>query len=146
MRHTILLTAALLVSGCTGGGDREVISTPDAPAAIGPYSQAIRVGNTLYLAGQIALDPTTGKLVEGGIQAQTHRVMKNLGAVLQAGGFDYSHVVQVQAFLADLNDFKALNDVYATYFSENKPARAVVEAARIPRDALVEIMMVAVRQ
>jgi 2-iminobutanoate/2-iminopropanoate deaminase len=100
----------------------------------------------LYLAGQIALDPTTGKLVEGGIQAQTHRVMKNLGAVLQAGGFDYSHVVQVQAFLADLNDFKALNDVYATYFSENKPARAVVEAARIPRDALVEIMMVAVRQ
>ena len=146
MRHTILLTAALLIAGCTSDGDREVISTPDAPAAIGPYSQAIRVGNTLYLAGQIALDPTTGKLVEGGIQAQTHRVMKNLGAVLQAGGFDYSHVVQVQAFLADLNDFKALNDVYATYFSENKPARAVVEAARIPRDALVEIMMVAVRQ
>ena len=146
MRHVIFLTAALLIASCNTSGDREVISTPDAPAAIGPYSQAIRVGNTLYLAGQIALDPTTGKLVEGGIQAQTHRVMKNLGAVLQAGGFDYSHVVQVQAFLADLNDFKALNDVYATYFSENKPARAVVEAARIPRDALVEIMMVAVRQ
>ena len=145
MRPVILLTAALLIAGCNTSGDREVISTPDAPAAIGPYSQGIRVGNTLYLAGQIAIDPLTGKLVEGGIEAQTHRVLNNLSAVLKAGGFDYSHVVQVQAFVADLNDYKALNDVYATYFNESKPARAVVEAARIPRDALVEIMMVAVR-
>jgi len=145
VRPVILLTAALLIAGCNTSGDREVISTPDAPAAIGPYSQGIRVGNTLYLAGQIAIDPLTGKLVEGGIEAQTHRVLNNLSAVLKAGGFDYSHVVQVQAFVADLNDYKALNDVYATYFNESKPARAVVEAARIPRDALVEIMMVAVR-
>tara|TARA_Y100000590_G_scaffold394244_4_gene473215 strand:- start:560 stop:1000 length:441 start_codon:yes stop_codon:yes gene_type:complete len=146
VRHIILLTAALLIASCNTSGNREVISTPDAPAAIGPYSQGIRVGKTLYLAGQIAIDPVTGKLVEGGIEAQTHQVLKNLGAVLKAGGFDYSHVVQVQAFVADLNDYKALNEVYATYFSESKPARAVVEAARIPRDALVEIMMVAVRQ
>ncbi|MCS5660038.1 MAG: RidA family protein [Dehalococcoidia bacterium] len=133
-------------SACAGGGgDREVISTPNAPAAIGPYSQGIRVGNTLYLAGQIALDPYTGKLVEGDIEVQTHRVLKNLGAVLKAASFDYSDVVQVQAYLVDLNDYKAMNDVYATYFSESKPARAVVEAARIPRDALVEIMMVAMK-
>ncbi|MBQ84640.1 MAG: hypothetical protein CMG31_07690 [Candidatus Marinimicrobia bacterium] len=136
----------MVFSACTGGGgNREVISTPDAPAAIGPYSQGIRVGNTLYLAGQIALDPATGKLVEGDIEAQTHRVLKNLGAVLKAASFDYSDVVQVQAYLADLNDYKAMNNIYATYFSASKPARAVVEAARIPRDALVEIMMVAVK-
>ncbi len=146
MRQTVVLLAALSFSACAGGsGDREVISTPDAPAAIGPYSQGIRVGNTLYLAGQIALDPATGKLVEGDIEAQTHRVLKNLGAVLKAASFNYSDVVQVQAYLADLHDYKAMNDVYATYFSESKPARAVVEAARIPRDALVEIMMVAVK-
>ncbi|MDP7529298.1 MAG: RidA family protein [Candidatus Marinimicrobia bacterium] len=146
MRQTAVLITALVFSACTGGGgNREVISTPDAPAAIGPYSQGIRVGNTLYLAGQIALDPATGKLVEGDIEAQTHRVLKNLGAVLKAASFDYSDVVQVQAYLADLNDYKAMNNIYATYFSASKPARAVVEAARIPRDALVEIMMVAVK-
>jgi|TARA_B100002003_G_scaffold121559_1_gene112202 2-iminobutanoate/2-iminopropanoate deaminase len=146
VRQTAVLITALVFSACTGGGgNREVISTPDAPAAIGPYSQGIRVGNTLYLAGQIALDPATGKLVEGDIEAQTHRVLKNLGAVLKAASFDYSDVVQVQAYLADLNDYKAMNNIYATYFSASKPARAVVEAARIPRDALVEIMMVAVK-
>ena len=147
MRQTIaLIITTLVFSTCTdGGGDREVISTLDAPAAIGPYSQGIRVGNTLYLAGQIALDPITGKLVAGDIESQTHRVLKNLGAVLKAAGFHYSDVVQVQAFLADLNDYKVMNDIYATYFNESKPARAVVEAARIPRDALVEIMMVAVK-
>ena len=146
MRQTAVLITALVFSACAGGGgNREVISTPDAPAAIGPYSQGIRVGNTLYLAGQIALDPATGKLVEGNIEAQTHRVLKNLGAVLKAASFNYSDVVQVQAYLADLHDYKAMNDVYATYFSESKPARAVVEAARIPRDTLIEIMMVAVK-
>ena len=146
MRQIAVLITALVFSACAGGGgNREVISTPDAPAAIGPYSQGIRVGNTLYLAGQIALDPATGKLVEGDIETQTHRALKNLGAVLKAAGFDYSDVVQVQAYLANLNDYKAMNDVYATYFSKSKPTRAVVEAARIPRDALVEIMMVAVK-
>ena len=147
MRQTIaLIITTLVFSTCTdGGGDREIISTSDAPVAIGPYSQGIRVGNTLYLAGQIALDPVTGKLVAGDIESQTHRVLKNLGAVLKAAGFHYSDVVQVQAFLADLNDYKVMNDIYATYFNESKPARAVVEAARIPRDALVENMKVAVK-
>ena len=146
MRQAIALITTLVFSACTdGGGNREVISTLDAPAAIGPYSQGIRVGNTLYLAGQIALDPVTGKLVAGDIESQTHRVLKNLGAVLKAASFNYSDVVQVQVFLANLNDYKAMNDIYATYFNESKPARAVVEAARIPRDALVEIMMVAVK-
>tara|TARA_B100001105_G_C22021551_1_gene285941 strand:+ start:51 stop:494 length:444 start_codon:yes stop_codon:yes gene_type:complete len=146
VRQAIALITTLVFSACTdGGGNREVISTLDAPAAIGPYSQGIRVGNTLYLAGQIALDPVTGKLVAGDIESQTHRVLKNLGAVLKAVGFHYSDVVQVQVFLANLNDYKAMNDIYATYFNESKPARAVVEAARIPRDALIEIMMVAVK-
>ena len=123
--------------------NKEVISSWEAPKAIGPYSQALKVGNTLYLAGQIALDPKKGILVEGGIEAQTHRVLQNLGAVLNAAGFSYSDVVQAQVFLANLDDYKAMNSIYAEYFNKAPPARAVVEVARIPRGALVEIMMVA---
>jgi len=124
--------------------EKKVISTSDAPQAIGPYSQALKVGNTLYLAGQIALDPETNRMVEGGIEAQTHRVLQNLGAVLNAAGFSFSDVVQAQVFLANLNDYKAMNSIYAEYFNKAPPARAVVEAAKIPKGALVEIMMVAV--
>lgn len=124
--------------------EKKVISTSDAPQAIGPYSQALKVGNTLYLAGQIALDPETNRMVEGGIEAQTHRVLQNLGAVLNAAGFRFSDVVQAQVFLANLNDYKAMNSIYAEYFNKAPPARAVVEAAKIPKGALVEIMMVAV--
>ena len=126
--------------------DREIISTDNAPAAIGPYSQAIRVGNTLYLAGQIAIDPATGEMVAGGIEAQTHGVLKNIEAVLNAAGFSLNDVVQAQVFLADLNDYSAMNEVYASYFQEVKPARAAVQVARLPKDALVEIMVTAVRQ
>ena len=126
-------------------GLKKVIATDQAPKAIGPYSQAILVDGTLYLAGQIALDPSSGKLVEGGIEVQTHRVMQNLNAVLDAAGYRFDDVVQTQVFLSNLNHYKAMNSVYATYFDESPPARAVVEAARIPRDALVEIMMVAQR-
>lgn len=126
-------------------GLKKVIATDQAPKAIGPYSQAILVDGTLYLAGQIALDPSSGKLVEGGIEAQTRRVMQNLNAVLDAAGYRFDDVVQTQVFLSNLNHYKAMNSVYATYFDERPPARAVVEAARIPRDALVEIMMVAQR-
>jgi len=126
-------------------GLKKVIATDQAPKAIGPYSQAILVDGTLYLAGQIALDPSSGKLVEGGIEAQTRRVMQNLNAVLDAAGYRFDNVVQTQVFLSNLNHYKAMNSVYATYFDERPPARAVVEAARIPRDALVEIMMVAQR-
>ena len=122
---------------------KKVIVTTKAPAAIGPYSQAIYIDDVLYLAGQIALDPATGQLVAGGIEAQTQRVMQNLGAVLEASGFSFDDVVQVQVYLSDLNNYAAMNVVYAEYFEDDPPARAVVEAARIPRDALVEIMMVA---
>jgi len=124
--------------------EREIIATDRAPAAIGPYSQAVKVGNTLYLSGQIGINPATGQFVEGGIEAQTHQTLKNLGAVLEAAGFSFENVVQAQVFLADLNDYTAMNGVYKTYFGENPPARAAVQVARIPRDALVEILMVAV--
>ena len=133
-----------LVLAQTISSNKEAISTSEAPKAIGPYSQAIKVGNTLYLAGQIALDPKTGILVQSSIEVQTHRVLQNLGAVLNAAGFSFSDVVQAQVFLENLDDYKAMNSVYAEYFKKAPPARAVVEAAKIPRGALVEIMMVAV--
>ena len=147
MIKKILFTGAVLFTACESesNGLKKVIATDQAPKAIGPYSQAILVDGTLYLAGQIALDPSSGKLVEGGIEVQTRRVMQNLNAVLDAAGYRFDDVVQTQVFLSNLNHYKAMNSVYATYFDERPPARAVVEAARIPRDALVEIMMVAQR-
>jgi len=144
------LTACQPVSVEESGPDsseaRQVIETERAPAAIGPYSQGILVGPTLYLAGQIALDPETGEMVEGGIQAETRQVMENLGAVLEAAGFGFEDVVQSQVFLADLEEFGAMNEVYGEYFGEEAPARATVQVARIPRDARVEIMFTAVRR
>lgn len=147
MIKKILFMGAVLFTACESesNGLKKVIATDQAPKAIGPYSQAILVDGTLYLAGQIALDPSSGKLVEGGIEVQTRRVMQNLNAVLDAAGYQFDDVVQTQVFLSNLNHYKAMNSVYATYFNERPPARAVVEAARIPRDALVEIMMVAQR-
>jgi 2-iminobutanoate/2-iminopropanoate deaminase len=122
------------------------ISTPAAPQAIGPYSQAFRAGNTLYLSGQIGLDPTTGKLVEGGIEAETRRALDNLRGVLAAAGFGLGEVVQAQVFLADLKDFEAMNRVYAAYFPKDPPARATVQVAALPRGARIEIALVAVRK
>ena len=139
----LILGLSLFACETTSEKTKKVISTEKAPKAIGPYSQAIMVDDVLYLAGQIALDPQSGQLVEGGIEIQTHRVMQNLNAVLEAAGFSLNDVVQTQVFLSDLNHYSAMNAVYAKYFEESPPARAVVEAARIPRDALVEIMMVA---
>jgi 2-iminobutanoate/2-iminopropanoate deaminase len=122
------------------------IDTNRAPAAIGPYSQAVLAGNTLYLAGQIALDPATGEMVGGGdIRAETRQVMENLGAVLAAAGFAFDQVVQSQVFLVDLDDFGAMNEVYAGYFGDVPPARATVGVASLPRGARVEIIMTAVR-
>ena len=122
-----------------------MIATGDAPAAIGPYSQAIRLGNTLYCAGQIGIDPATGQLVQGGIQAETRQALKNLHAVLRAAGFTPADVVQAQVFLADLDDYAAMNAAYAELFTDSPPARAAVQVARIPRDAKVEIMLTAVK-
>lgn len=144
MRY-LLITVLLIGCGARQPADKEVISSEKAPAAIGPYSQAIRAGNTLYLAGQIAIDAATGKMIEGGVEDQTHRVLKNIQAVLEEAGFTISDVVQSQVFLADLNDYGVMNGVYATYFKKNPPARAAVQVARLPLDALVEIMVTAVR-
>lgn len=123
---------------------REIIATPLAPPALGPYSQAVRVGETVYLAGQIALDVQSGEMVSGGIEPETRKVMENLGAVLSAAGLSFQHVVQSQVFLADLDEFAAMNQVYGEFFPRDPPVRATVEAARLPRDARVEIMFTAV--
>ena|SRR5437763_17040904 len=121
----------------------EVVSTENAPGAIGPYSQAIKVNGMVFFSGQIPIDPATGQFVSDEIAAQTEQVLKNLDAVLQAAGSSLGSVVKTTVFLADMNDFAAMNDVYGQFFSENKPARATVQAARLPRDAKVEIECIA---
>ena len=121
----------------------QAISSPGAPKAIGPYSQAVRAGQLLFLSGQVALDPATGQMVEGGITEQTRRVFENLGAVLAAGGRSFATVVRTTVFLADMNDFAAMNEVYGQYFKEPYPARATVQVARLPKDARVEIDLIA---
>ena len=123
---------------------KEIISTENAPGAIGPYSQAIKANGMLFCSGQIPIDPATGEFVEGGVAEQTEQVFKNLTAVLEAGGVSLESVVKTTVFLADMNDFGAMNEVYARYFDTNKPARATVQAARLPRDARVEIECIAV--
>lgn len=122
---------------------RQAVSTRSAPAAIGPYSQAIRAGSLLFISGQIAIDPATGELVDRDIAAQTHRVFKNLAAILEAAGASLDRVVRTTVYLADMDDFAAMNEVYGTYFSSPAPARATVQAARLPRDARVEIDAIA---
>jgi len=119
------------------------VTTSDAPAAIGPYSQAIRAGDFLFVSGQIPLDPATGQLVGGGIVEQTHRVLKNLGAVLSAAGASYGRVVKTTVYLADMAEFAAMNEVYGEYFPSPAPARATIQAARLPRDVRVEIDLIA---
>ncbi|MGQ9916308.1 MAG: RidA family protein [Bryobacteraceae bacterium] len=122
---------------------KEIIQTPAAPAAIGPYSQAVRWNGLVFASGQIPLDPATGEVVEGGIEEQTVRVLENLKAVLEAGGARLDTVLKTTIFLKDLNDFAKINEIYARYFGENPPARATVEASRLPRDVRVEIEAVA---
>lgn len=123
---------------------RKVIATDDAPRAIGPYSQAIQAGDTLYLSGQLGVDPATGQLVDG-VQAQTRQALLNCRAILRAAGFRLDDVVQAKVFLADLDDYRAMNATYAEVFGQAPPARAAVQVARIPLDARVEIMLTAVR-
>jgi 2-iminobutanoate/2-iminopropanoate deaminase len=122
---------------------REAVTTASAPKAIGPYSQAIRAGSLVFVSGQIPIDPATGNLVEGDIQAQTRRVFDNLGEILKAAGASFDHVVRTTVYLADMNDFAAMNEVYGSYFGSPAPARATVQAARLPRDARVEIDVIA---
>ena len=123
---------------------REIISTDKAPGAIGPYSQAIKAGNLVFCSGQIPIDPVTGEFVSNDVTEQTEQVLKNLVAVLEAAGTGLANVVKTTVFLADMSDFAAMNEVYGRYFNENKPARATVQAARLPRDAKVEIECIAI--
>ena len=124
---------------------RERIKTPDAPAAIGPYCQGLLVGETLYVSGQIALDPATGGLVEGDIQDEAAQVLDNIGAVLRAADMDFAHVAQVTLFLRDMDDYALVNEVYARYFSGATPAREALEVGKLPHGANVEISCIAVR-
>ena len=124
---------------------REIIATEAAPQAIGPYSQAIQIGDFVFTSGQIPIDPQTGKFVEGGIAEQTEQVLRNLAEVLRAAGTSLGAVVKTTVFLADMDDFAAMNEVYARYFSNEPPARSTVQAARLPRDARVEIDAIAVK-
>ena len=122
---------------------KEIIATENAPGAIGPYSQAVKTGNMVFCSGQIPIDPKTGEFVSDDVAEQTEQVLKNLSAVLEAAGTNLNNVVKTTVFLADMSDFTAMNEVYAKFFSENKPARATVQAARLPKDARVEIECIA---
>ena len=125
---------------------KHVIKTQNAPAPVGPYSQAVISGDLIFLSGQAAVDPETGKLVEGDTKAQTLQTLKNLKTVLEAAGSDLEHVVKTNVFLIDMNDFASMNEVYRQFFPDEYPARTTIQAARLPLDALVEIDLIATRK
>ena len=125
--------------------EREIVESAKAPAAIGPYSQAVRVGNTLYCSGQIAIDPATGELVKGSIEAETRQVLENLSAVIQEAGFALSDVVKTTVYMTDMEDYGKINAVYGEYFGASPPARAAVQVANLPKSVRVEISCIAVR-
>lgn len=124
---------------------KRIIQTAGAPAAIGPYSQAVEVNGTLYISGQIPLDPQTMKIVDGGIQEQTEQVMKNIGAILNEAGYSYSNVVKSTCLLSDMANFKSMNEVYAKYYPENAPARAAFAVKELPMGVLIEIETIAAK-
>ncbi len=122
---------------------KTIVRTDNAPEAIGPYSQGVGFGNIFFFSGQIAIDPDTNELIEGDIERQTRQVMANMEAVLEAAGLTFDHVVRTTIFLADMDDFSAVNEIYGGFFDDNPPARACVEVSRLPKDVLVEIDMIA---
>lgn len=124
---------------------KKIINTKNAPAAIGPYSQAVLSGNTLYISGQVPIDPSTGKLVDGGITRQAEQVLRNIGAILTEAGFHYNDVVKSTVFLSDMTNFKTMNEVYARYYTENQPARSAFAVRELPLGALIEIETIAVK-
>ena len=124
---------------------KRIIQTSNAPAAIGPYSQAVEIGGTLYISGQIPLDPVTMKIVEGEIQEQTNQVLKNIGAILTEAGYDYKDVVKSTCLLSDMANFKAMNEIYGKYYSENAPARAAFAVKELPLGVLIEIEAIAAK-
>lgn len=144
----MIIAAALLAlsAGSAFAQAKQAIATKDAPEAIGPYSQAIKVGATLFLAGQIAIDPKSNKMIDAtDIEAQTKLTLENLKAVVEAAGMTMDDIVSTSVFMADLNDFAKMNAVYANYFKDKPPARATVQVVRLPRDAKVEISAIAAR-
>jgi 2-iminobutanoate/2-iminopropanoate deaminase len=140
-----LLLAAVLTTSAALSEEKQVVTTKEAPAAIGPYSQAIKAGGFIFASGQIALDPGTGKLVEGDIKSQTERALKNITAVLAAAGSNAGRVVKTTVFLKNIADFPAMNEVYGQFFKNDPPSRSTVQVAALPRDALVEIEVVALQ-
>ena len=124
---------------------KKVVHTDHAPKAVGPYSQAIETNGTLYISGQVPIDPATGKFVEGGIKEQTEQVMKNIGAILKAAGYEFGDVVKSTCLLSDMDNFVPMNEVYAKYYTENPPARAAFAVVKLPLGALVEIETIAVK-
>ena len=124
---------------------KRIIATENAPKAVAAYSQAVEMNGTLFISGQVPLDPATGKLVDGGIEEQTLQVMKNIGAILEAAGYSYSDVVKSTCFLSDIANFKAMNDVYVQFYTENKPARSAFAVKDLPLGALVEIETIAMK-
>jgi len=121
----------------------KIINTPNAPAPIGPYNQAVWAGDTLFLSGQIAIDPATSQLLEGTLEEETHQVMKNLQAVLQAAGLDFTNVAKTSIFLKDMGSFSVVNEIYGGYFTGDYPARETVEVSKLPKDVRVEISVIA---
>jgi len=124
---------------------KRIIQTPNAPAAIGPYSQAVEIDNTLYISGQVPIDPGSGKIVEGGIENQTHQVLKNIGNILKAAGYSYTDVVKSTCLLQNIEDFGKMNEVYGKFYPENPPARAAYAVKSLPLGALIEIETIASR-
>ena len=143
MRKALLTAAVFLLAVSAWAQQKQVVTTPDAPKAIGPYSQAIKAGGLVFTAGQIPLDPSTGQIVRVDAAAQADRVLKNLQAVLQAAGTDLEHVVKTTVFLKNISDFATVNEVYGRYFRDSPPARSTVQVANLPREALVEIEAIA---
>lgn len=147
MKQILLFLLILLMFSSMKNSDnmKRVIKTENAPAAIGPYSQAIEINNTLYISGQIPLDPKTGSIVEGGIKEQTVQVMKNIAAILEAAGYSFSNVVKSTCLLSDISNFAAMNEVYAEYYFVNPPARAAFAVKDLPKGALIEIETIAAK-
>ena len=145
MKHLLITIAVVLLVGCAHGTvPRKAITSDDAPAALGPYSPGVQVGEFLFLSGQIGLNPETGKLVEGGIKEQTKQALDNLGAVLKEAGMDYENVVRATVYLSDMNNFQSMNSVYSGYFNSlYPPSRSTVEVRLLPKGALVEIDLIA---
>jgi 2-iminobutanoate/2-iminopropanoate deaminase len=125
--------------------DKQIISTDKAPAPIGPYSQAVMTGGTLYISGQVAIDPATGQVIQGDIEAEARQVMQNLGNILRAYGLDHSNIVKTTIFLKSMDDFARINTVYGSFFEKDFPARETVEVSRLPKDVKIEISCIAVK-